>query len=404
MARYKPGQGWLPESLFGPGERIEQPEPARGRLADPDARLRGRRSRRNVALAWGNGPVGTRPGDAAELPRQPLRDRLRSRRTRRAATRSAPQAVGHGGVLLRYGKTWTPETELPAEAQNAQFTGIAFAGSEALVAYNVQRNPQGTAVQRRPARQRRQRLADRPGRAAGDRLGARAGRRRPARRRRGGAGGRRRTRVAPVRARIGRGPVAAEATPLPSGARGLAGALSAKAARCARCSPPAARGGVTKAIPSEPPPGFPPYEQQRRRRRGGGAEAGAMLRQTATGWRDERHDINPVKQGRSYSEYDAPSHPDPAVAALVSRRTARKPGSSAASPSEDEREQTADVARYPAGAAPRTRAAAKVPVESEAPGPGGTRRRDDDRARRLGQLRDPVRRSRRHRRRGRRSG
>ena len=36
-------------------------------------------------------------------------------------------AVGHGGVILRYGKTWT-EKPLPAEVQGAGFTAIAFAG------------------------------------------------------------------------------------------------------------------------------------------------------------------------------------------------------------------------------------------------------------------------------------
>ena len=47
-------------------------------------------------------------------------------------------AVGHHGVLLRYGKSWTEETTLPAQVQNASFTAIAFAGSEAIVAYREQ--------------------------------------------------------------------------------------------------------------------------------------------------------------------------------------------------------------------------------------------------------------------------
>ena len=48
-------------------------------------------------------------------------------------------AVGQQGVLLRYGKTWTqePEANLPPEAQGASFTSIAFAGSEAIVAFRV---------------------------------------------------------------------------------------------------------------------------------------------------------------------------------------------------------------------------------------------------------------------------
>ena len=35
MARYKPGQGWVPESLFGPGETHRASEPQGGRVAAP---------------------------------------------------------------------------------------------------------------------------------------------------------------------------------------------------------------------------------------------------------------------------------------------------------------------------------------------------------------------------------
>lgn len=55
-------------------------------------------------------------------------------------------AVGQGGVLLRYGKTWVQEPVceagtsgacLPSELADASFTSIAFAGSEAIVAFRV---------------------------------------------------------------------------------------------------------------------------------------------------------------------------------------------------------------------------------------------------------------------------
>ena len=140
VARYKPGQGWLPESLFGPGERIERPN------------LR--------AVAWPTSQRAYAVGEGGEMwlwrgevglwerdPATPLnfRDNLYgiafdpNNPARGYAV--GGRAVGEGGVLLRYGKTWTPEEELPAELpQNAQFTGIAFAGSQALVAYNYQRN------------------------------------------------------------------------------------------------------------------------------------------------------------------------------------------------------------------------------------------------------------------------
>lgn len=42
-------------------------------------------------------------------------------------------AVGRGGVLLRYGKSWEQQP-LPAGFERADFTGIAFAGRQALVA------------------------------------------------------------------------------------------------------------------------------------------------------------------------------------------------------------------------------------------------------------------------------
>src|SRR5581483_11820562 len=50
-------------------------------------------------------------------------------------------AIGSGGVLLRYGKSWTQEA-LPAQVQGASFTSIAFAGSEAIVAYRILPNRQ----------------------------------------------------------------------------------------------------------------------------------------------------------------------------------------------------------------------------------------------------------------------
>ena len=44
-------------------------------------------------------------------------------------------------MILRYGKTWTEETALPeAKSRTPSSPAIAFAGSEALVAYSVQPN------------------------------------------------------------------------------------------------------------------------------------------------------------------------------------------------------------------------------------------------------------------------
>jgi hypothetical protein len=128
VARYEPGEGWQPESLFGAGGRVETP------------RLR--------AVAW---PTPSRAYAVGELgqmwlwrdetglwepdPATPVN--FRGNLLGIAFDPSDPSrgyAVGQQGVLLRYGKTWTQE-ELPPEVAGASFTSIAFAGSEAIVAY-----------------------------------------------------------------------------------------------------------------------------------------------------------------------------------------------------------------------------------------------------------------------------
>jgi hypothetical protein len=139
VARYKPGEGWLPESLFGPGERIEKP--TLRAVAWPTA---------NRAYAVGDeGEMWLWRGETGLWERDPATPiNFRANLYGIAFDPEDPalgyavgaQAVGRGGVLLRYGKTWTEETNLPAEVQNAEFTGIAFAGSEAMVAFDAQRN------------------------------------------------------------------------------------------------------------------------------------------------------------------------------------------------------------------------------------------------------------------------
>jgi hypothetical protein len=128
VARYVPQQGWIPESLLGAG----------GRHANP--RLR--------AVAW---PTPTRAfavGEEGQMwlwrgetglweadPAAPLNfagDLLGVAFDPNEPNRG--YAVGQAGVLLRYGKSWTQE-QLPPEAAGASFTSIAFAGSQAIVAF-----------------------------------------------------------------------------------------------------------------------------------------------------------------------------------------------------------------------------------------------------------------------------
>jgi hypothetical protein len=42
-------------------------------------------------------------------------------------------AVGQGGILLKYGKSWTKEEELPSGFTETNFSSVSFAGSEAMV-------------------------------------------------------------------------------------------------------------------------------------------------------------------------------------------------------------------------------------------------------------------------------
>jgi hypothetical protein len=145
VARYKPGAGWQPESLLNLAGVRQMPH------------LR--------AVAWPTPSriyaVGTNPeGNEGQIwlwrgetdlwekdPATPINFRgklLGIAFDPEDASRG--YAVGQGGVLLRYGKTWTQEPKceegvqepcLPAEVAGASFTSIAFAGSEAIVAYRV---------------------------------------------------------------------------------------------------------------------------------------------------------------------------------------------------------------------------------------------------------------------------
>jgi hypothetical protein len=369
VARYKPGEGWLPETLFGPGERIEKP--FLRAVAWPRA---------NRAYAVGQeGEMWLWRGETGLWERDPATpinfranlygvafDPANPARGYAVGTR----AVGSGGVLLRYNKTWTEETALPAEVQNAQFNGIAFAGSQALVAFNVQRNPGETGFdggllvnegggwsvdqeERQITGAARVRaVAGLPDGGAAVLAGEGTVRLYE-----------RESQSAPWRL---------EAVPLRSGVAGSLALyrLSDGALRALVATGGAS--GVTHAIPFEPSPGSPPYEQPIAGVGAGtGPTAGALLRQTATGWSDEAHDVNPVTRGRNYNEYDEPVHPDPLAATLVSPSggEAWVVGGIA---SERENEQTADIVRYPASTRPPNQGLSQVPIEPEEAGSGGT--------------------------------
>ncbi len=368
IARYKPGEGWLPESLFGPGERIEKPNLRA--VAWPQANRAYAVGEGGEMWLW-RGEIGLWERD----PATPLNFRANlygiafdpEEPSRGYAV--GAQAIGAGGVILRYGKTWTEETSLPEEVKHAQFTGIAFAGPEALVAYNYRPNPnESRVVGGLLVNDGSGWTVDRQEQEATDSAHVQAVAALPD----GGAA----VLAGEASVRLYERESATSgwheaATPLPIGLSGSLSLYRHGGALRALLSAGGAS-GVGGAAEYEPSPGFAPYEQASAGFGGGaGVDAGVLLRQTATGWSDERHTVNPAGESLNYGEYDEPYHPDPVIATLVS------PSGSEAwvvggIASGEENEQTADVARYPAEGQPPNEGASRVPVEPETAGPGGT--------------------------------
>ncbi len=312
VARYKPGVGWLPETLFGPGGRRETgvrlravawPTPNRA-YAVGDESTAGHPQMwlwRGETNLWEPDPAiplnfrGNLLGIAFD-PNEPARG----------------YAVGSGGVLLRYGKTWTQEP-LPAAAQGATLTSIAFAGSEALVAFNrtVEGHGRvgGLLVNGGSGWQVEEGAAAADGAGVPTTVAGLPD---------GGAafattGGE----SARVYERDGPGAPWQAAPPLPQpatapGSLGLfreSGALRVLAAGLAPIE--------EELLTAPPPPGFPPTLE--RPLPVLSSEHRGIVRQTAVGWSDEQHELNPVKEPPGpYSPYDAVYQPDPIAAVLVS--------------------------------------------------------------------------------------
>jgi hypothetical protein len=357
--RYKPGVGWLPEHLFGPGERIEDPNLRA--VAWPTANRIYAVGERGEMWLW-RGETGLWERD----PATPLNFRGNlygiafdpANPARGYAVGS--QATGPEGLILGYGKSWTEE-KLPAEVQNAQFTGIAFAGSEALAAYSVQsgensfsggllvNDGSGWSVDREEQQvtgsARVEAVAALPDGGAAVLAGEGT--------------------VRLYERESASAPWRQAATPLPTGLSGSLALYRRNGALRALVSP---GGGaqLTKGLTGfEPPPGSPPYEHQTASLGGEASHsAGVLLRQTATGWSDEEHEDNPVLDSNiQYGEYDEPYNPDPLIATLVA------PGGEAAwavgGITGEGNVGTADVARYPSeGRAPNEGESA-VPVAPE---------------------------------------
>jgi hypothetical protein len=128
VARYTPGQGWQREFLLTGSGAVSSPT-LRG-VAWPDA---------NRAFAVGDlGAMWVWRGETGLWEKDPAAP-LGGFQGNLLGIAFAPSnpslgyAVGLGGALLRYGKSWTQE-EPPSPFKEANFTSVAFAGSEAMVA------------------------------------------------------------------------------------------------------------------------------------------------------------------------------------------------------------------------------------------------------------------------------
>jgi hypothetical protein len=360
VARYQPGKGWLPESLLGPGGRRETP------------RLR--------AVAWPRPSRAYAVGDLGQMwlwrgetglweidPATPLN--FRGNLLGIAFEPEEPSigyAVGESGVLLKYGKTWVqePEEDIPQPARGASFTSIAFAGSEAIVAYRklipgTARYEGGLIVNdgsgwRLDSGAAAAMGTNAPWAVAGLADGGAAftasGE---------GEGGHVYERQAAG------GPWQETPTPFPGdiapGSIALfreGGALRAVAAS----SVP-----ETIEVESEAaaPPGFPPtligpYPLASNQEKG-------VLRQTAGGWSDEEHELNDIKELEGeYATYDTVYKPDPVAAVMVDPTGSQGWAVGGIVDEENAEMDTADVWRYPAEGGVTPPGVNSAPIPSEA--------------------------------------
>ncbi len=352
VARYTPGKGWLPESLLAVG----------GRRATP--RLR--------SVAW---PTPTRAyavGDRGQMWRWEAETGLwepdpaapfnfRGNLTGIAFSPSNSTcgvAIGEEGLLLGYGKSWTQQP-LPEGLAKATFTSVAFAGSEAIVAYHVLPEPSTNryvggllkAVCQADGQFSTWEIDADAAAAMGTNVpwavgalpdggaafgaGSSSGE---------GTGGL-------VFEREGPGaPWQVTATPLPGGLEPGSLALFREGGALRVV----ASGSVPNTYPLEsltpPPPGFPPNLIQPYPL-SAGYGAGHVVRQTASGWSDEEHELNNVNEPPgNYAEYDMVYQPDPISAVLIDPTGSNgwAVGGFVDSVDADGALDTAEVARYPA--------------------------------------------------------
>ncbi len=347
VARYEPGTGWVPESLLGPGGRVEAPRLRAVAWPTPDR-----------AYAVGDlGQMWMWRGETGLWEPDPGAEEVTANMLGVAFDPGDPTrgyAVGTGGTLLGYGKSWTQEP-LPAQAQGASFTSIAFAGSEAIVAYRKLLDPsrrssyvggllvnEGNGWQVDGEAQAVLGSASKvPEVVAGLPDGGAAF---VAESYGPGEGG------AELFTRQGPGqPWEAAPTPLPHGSAPASialfreqGTLRVVAAGSAPDSFESE--SVTPSPPGAPPPVMKPYPLP--------SEDGVgVVRETANGWSDQQHELNDVGEpAGKYTFFDTVYQPDPIRAVMVdpTGTLGWAVGGATAGEGEEGVADTADVERYPA--------------------------------------------------------
>jgi hypothetical protein len=357
IARYTPGQGWEPEFLLnGAGKRITPtlrgvawPEPGRAFAVGDEGAM----------WVWQKA-TGLWSQDPAKPPTL-----VRANFTGIAFDPNRPSrgyAVGKQGLLLGYGRSWVPEALPAGVPPEANFTSIAFAGSEAIATWkfpvevtNNKRYSGGVIVNDgsgwrvEPAASEAlgesipQRVAGLPD--GGAAIAAVDGR-------------------VPLIEREGQGqpwqPAAGNSSYYPNALAVFRenGRVRAIVSVSEGQQPSDLAVDEEQLIGQAPAGQAPlltsPYPLP---------SNGHVLRQTATGWRDEQHQAFPLPSSiGERTAYDLPADPDPILALLVnpdgSAGWAVGGETGAAVTSEGEAVQTASVMRYGAAAAPPSNAAA----------------------------------------------
>jgi hypothetical protein len=360
VARYTPGQGWVPEPLLT----------ATGARAKP--RLRG--------VAWPEPDRAYAVGDHAEMwlwrsdtglwepdPSRPPNFQL-ANLTGIAFDPTDPRrgyAIGKQDVLLRYGKEWEQDTLPAGLSPLANFSSIAFAGNEALVTYKVptsSRYEGGLIVNSGGGWRIDGGITAALGGSAPERVAGLPD---------GGAV------VASIDGRVAErdGP-SAPWQPAPSGSEGYPSALAAirengqvRAVLSVDTGPIQSLEYETdSAQVYDQPPSWQaplltdPYPLP---------TAGFLLRQTATGWRDEEHQAFPTPEQFSTPDVDYPLRPDAVLALALDPSgdhgwaVGGETGTFSLFNNEHEQLQTAGVMRYPAEGAQPPSGTASAPIATE---------------------------------------